>query len=142
MDKIGRVIATADGVAKVAVHRTSGCKGGCKTCSGCDTPEMLVYLPNEISAMPGDTVEIVANNYRVLKYTIILYSIPLLSFILGIALSIGWFQSRSIDNYELYGFLIGVLCFALSLLILRVIDRKLGSQDADMMRMSRVIDRL
>lgn len=142
MEKEGIVLSVRAGMARVAVRRTSGCKGGCKTCSGCDTPEMLVELPDDLGVKPGDKVEIVANNGRVLKYTLLLYGIPMALFILGIALSSQFFGDRGVQNHELYSFLCGVICFAGSFLILRQVDRRLGNQDAEMMYMNQVVERL
>ncbi|WP_425540246.1 SoxR reducing system RseC family protein [Microaceticoccus formicicus] len=141
MNKVGKVLSVNNGMAKVAVSRTSGCGGGCKTCGGCDTPVMIVNLPNEVNAKPGDGVELAANNKRVVKYTIVLYVIPLIMFILGIAVSYYIMNEKGLSNLELYSFLFGILGFLISLLILKIIDKLLGTQDAEMMRINRIISK-
>lgn len=141
MDKIGKVLSTDRGMAKIAVSRTSGCGGGCKTCGGCDTPTMIVDLPNDVSAKIGDSVELVANNRRVVKYTIVLYIIPLIMFIVGLGASYVILNNRNVDNLEPLSFLFGLIGFGLSLIILKVIDKMLGNQDSEMMRINKIISR-
>lgn len=141
MNKVGKVVSVDNGMAQIAVSRTSGCGGGCKTCGGCDTPVMLVNLPNDVNAKPGDGVELAANNKRIVKYTIVLYVIPLIMFILGIAVSYYFMNKKGLSNIELYSFLFGILGFLISLLILKIIDKILGTQDSEMMRINRIISK-
>ena len=141
MNKVGKVVSVDNGMAKVAVSRTSGCGGGCKTCGGCDTPVMIVNLPNDVNAKPGDGVELAANNKRIVKYTIVLYVIPLIMFILGIAVSYYTMSEKGLSNLELYSFLFGILGFLISLLILKIIDKILGTQDSEMMRINKIISK-
>ncbi|MDO5718543.1 MAG: SoxR reducing system RseC family protein [Tissierellia bacterium] len=142
MDKLGIVISEKNGMAKIAVNRTSGCGGGCKTCGGCDTPVMVVYLPNDVNAKPGDTVELSANNSRVVKFTIVLYLVPLIMFVLSLGISYSFYRNAGIAKYELYSFITGIFGFLLSLLVLKLIDKKVGNQDSHMMKVNRIVNRL
>ena len=80
-------------------------------------------MKNNIGAKQGDLVEIKAVPKKILKYTLIAYMIPFLMLIMGIVLGVNYFQSIGVENYEMYGFGIGMVFLAISYLIIKFIDR-------------------
>lgn len=139
MDKIGLVSNVEDGFAEVEVRRISGCGGGCKTCSGCDTPSIKVKLSNDINAKTGDFVELQAHTKRVLKFTLIMYLVPFSMFLLGIVFGVNILEKNNVQAYELYGFLIGLISLTLSIFVLRLIDRYAGRKKITTIVMKRIV---
>lgn len=139
MEKTGIVINTKDGMAKVAVKRTSGCGGGCKTCGGCDTPTIVVDLPNNVGAKVGDEVELRADDRRVLRFTFLIYIIPLIFMFIAISLAMNFFATSQTAGAEPLSFLIGILVFILVFIGIKWFDKKIGSQDSTMMFIYRII---
>lgn len=139
MDKIGYVSNVENGFAEVEVQRISACGGGCKTCAGCDTPFLKVKLPNRIDAKKGDVVELQAHTRKVLKYTLIMYIIPITMFLFGIIMGVSILQRNNIEEYELLGFLIGLVFLVLSLFILRLVDRFAGEKKVTTIIMKRIV---
>lgn len=138
MFKDGIVVDTTDGIAKVAVNRTSGCGGGCKTCGGCDTPQVFVELPNHLRAQIGDRVRLRANNSRVFFYSFIIYIVPIILLVSGIGFSYSYLFKKGIDQYEILSFLIGILTFGISAIILKVLDNKVAKKNSDLMVMDKI----
>lgn len=139
MEKSGIVIKNNDGIATVAVQRSGACGGGCKTCGGCSATSVFIELPNDVGAKAGDTVELVVNNSRVVKYTVLIYTVPLLLFILSLGLSYYYMASRGVKNVEIYSFLFGILGCSLSVFFLKFLDKRLGKSDSQMMKIGRII---
>ena len=59
-----------------------------------------------------------------IKFAAIIYLIPLVMFLIGIVSGISIFKSFDIVNYEVLGFLLGLLFLLLSVIILRIIDKR------------------
>ncbi len=139
MEKLGIVIKSEDDFAEVIVQRTSACTGGCKTCSGCETPNLTISLPNEIGAQAGDVVQLIGNSTSVIKYTFLMYVLPLMVFIISIVFSYNYMASINIENHELYSFLIGVIAFFLSYLFVRQVDKR-KDITSEIIKMDKIID--
>lgn len=140
MDQVGYILGTENGRARVEVKRLSGCSGTCKSCSGCDTPSVIVNLENTIGAKIGDIVEIKGQGNTILKYTFLIYMIPFAMLILGLVGGITKFKAMGYANYELYGFLVGIVFLFLSFGILKLIDNKSKARTKDMMRIVKIIN--
>ncbi|MDO5754927.1 MAG: SoxR reducing system RseC family protein [Tissierellia bacterium] len=124
MRKQGVVIGKENQIVRVAVMRQGGCGGECSSCHGCgDMKPEILELENNIHSEVGDIVNVVAKGQSVVKYTLVLYSIPLMMMILGIVIGYQYFQGKAVD-YELYSFLLGIGFLGISLIILRGVDRK------------------
>ena len=140
MEQVGFVKNTSNGKAEVEVRRISGCGGGCKSCSGCDTPNHSITLINNIDAKEGDLVEIRATTKDILKYTMIVYMIPFSMLLIGIIGGMKVLQNYGVDNYEPLSFLVGMLFLALGYFIVKIVDKKIESkQDETIMIMTRII---
>lgn len=129
MEQVGFVKNVADGNAEVEVRRISSCGGGCKSCSGCDTPTHTVTLSNEINAQVGDTVEIRGVAKDILKYTMIVYMIPFVMLLIGIIGGMKVLQNYGVANYEPLSFLVGVVFLALGYFIVKLFDNRIEHKD-------------
>lgn len=140
MEQVGFVKSISNGKAEVEVRRISGCGGGCKSCSGCDTPNHLVTLTNNIDAKEGDLVEIRAMAKDILKYTMIVYMIPFSMLLIGIIGGMKVLQNYGVSNYEPLSFLIGIVFLALGYFIVKIFDKKMeNKEDETIMVMTRII---
>ena len=140
MEQVGFVRNVSDGKAEVEVRRISSCGGGCKSCSGCDTPVHLVTLSNEINAKVGDLVEIRAVAKDILKYTMIVYMIPFSMLLIGIIGGMKVLQSFEVANYEPLSFLIGVIFLALGYFIVKLFDNNIvNKEDETIIVMTKII---
>lgn len=140
MEQVGYILSTRKEMARVEVKRLSGCSGTCKSCSGCDTPSIIVDIENRIGAKVGDLVEIRASGNTILKYTVLIYMIPLVMLVVGTGLGILQFKNLGYKNYELYGFFTGVISLVVSVLILALIDKKAKDKARNMMEIVRVLN--
>lgn len=140
MEQVGYILATDKGQAKVEVKRLSGCSGTCKSCSGCDTPSVVVNLENSIGAKIGDLVEIRGQGNTILKYTFLIYMVPFAMLVAGLVMGISKFKSMGYENYELYGFLTGIVSLFLSFGLLKLVDNRAKNKTKDMMKMVKVIN--
>ena len=129
MEQVGFVKSVSNGKAEVEVRRISSCGGGCKSCSGCDTPTHTVSLSNEINAKVGDTVEIRGIAKDILKYTMIVYMIPFSMLLIGIIGGMKVLENFGVANYEPLSFLIGVVFLALGYGIVKLFDNKIENKD-------------
>lgn len=139
LEQLGFVRKISENNAEVEVRRMSGCGGSCGSCGGCEVKNITISLKNNIGAKEGDLVEIKAVPKKILKYTLIAYMIPFLMLIMGIVLGVNYFQSIGVENYEMYGFGIGMVFLAISYLIIKFIDRYFDKKGEVVMEMTRVL---
>ncbi|MDD7764678.1 MAG: SoxR reducing system RseC family protein [Peptoniphilaceae bacterium] len=123
MEQIGYVTKLLDNnKCKILVSRISGCKGTCKTCSGCPTPSMHIVMDNLLDVSVGDYVKIGVDSKTVLKYSVFLYGLPILFFVLSILLLNIFFPN--LKNIDLIGFSVGILMMTIAFMIVKFIDKK------------------
>ena len=73
-----------DGMAEVAVTRTTACGGNCSSCEACMfQSELKAIARNAIGARPGQRVVIESKTSRVFGAAVLVYVMPLLLFLLG-----------------------------------------------------------
>ena len=110
-----------NGMAEVMRVRESACSGDCHKCAGCGATQqtMLFAAHNPIGARPGDLVVVRSDTGMVLKGAVLLYMLPLLTFLAAyITGEILW--SR--------GILVGILGFALGMMPIKLYDRHLAKK--------------
>lgn len=121
MTQKGRIKKINGSTAIVSIRRISMCGDNCKGCSSaCDVPEMDIkadIIPNiEI----GDEVEISSEDINVLKYSFILYGVPLIVMVAVIFLVSFLIKGES---GQIYAALIGLLSLIISFFILKKYDK-------------------
>ena len=118
MEQLVRVIKTNENGTATVVHiRESACSGDCHKCSGCGAAkETIVFdAKNELGARVGDLVKVESATGPVLQAALVMYMLPIILFIAGYALG---------DILLGMGALGGGICFATSIAIAVVYDRK------------------
>lgn len=77
-----------NGMAEVAVTRTTACGGNCGSCESCIfQSELKTPARNRIEAEPGQRVLIESKSARIYGAAILVYIMPLVLFLLGYALA-------------------------------------------------------
>lgn len=73
-----------NGMAEVAVTRSTACGGNCGSCESCIfQSELKAFARNLISAKPGQRVLIESSSKKVFKAAALVYIMPLLLFLAG-----------------------------------------------------------
>ena len=73
-----------DGMAEVAVARSTACGGNCGSCESCIfQSELRTKAYNAIQAKPGQKVVIETKSSKIFGAAILVYVVPLLLFLLG-----------------------------------------------------------
>ena len=121
MNQIGTIKSINDKTAVVSVKRTSSCGESCAGCSvACKVPAIDIKADIIPDINVGDEVEIFSEDINVLKYSFILYGVPLVIMVAVIFLVS--FLIKGEDG-QLYGGLLGILSLILSFFILRKYDK-------------------
>lgn len=110
-----------DGMAEVIRIRESACSGDCHKCAGCGAAQqtMLFSVHNAIGAKPGDTVVVESDTGTVLKGAVLLYVLPLLTFLVAYIAG---------ENLWGRGILTGIAGFVLGMLPIKLYDRHLAKK--------------
>lgn len=125
MKECGVVLKVMDQKAVVNIKRRSAC-GHCKACEmgRSDVKEMNVIAKNEIGAEVDDNVNIIMDTPDVLRAALIVYVIPLIALVAGVAL--GTFLAKKFNlEADLIGIITGLIFLVPSYLIVRRLDKKL-----------------
>lgn len=140
MDQIGFVRKIKGNNMELEVRRISGCGGGCSSCSSsCETPPHIVTIPNRLNAKVGDFVEIKGNTRNILKFTAIVYIVPLAFLILGVVLGNSIFKGRGYANYELLSFFTGIIFLLVSLLLVKLVDNKIAHKNISTLSATKIL---
>lgn len=76
---------------------------------------------------------------KLLKYSLLLYTVPLIAFILGLVISIYVFSRMNIESYEIYSFLIGLFCVGLAIIVIKIFDENAFISSSNVIRLERII---
>ncbi len=141
MERVGYVKKVIGDEVKLEVKRVSACgHEACSSCSGsCNVPSIFITLPNTLKAKEGDYVEIRTSGKKVLKYTFLTLMIPIFMIILGIIIGLQAFKYIGIKNYENFSFIMGLIFFVLSFLIIKKIDQKVVKEKSLKFDMIRIL---
>ncbi len=132
MEQIGFVRKVENEKMELEVRRGSAWGGGCKDCSSsCEEAPHILVLPNELGAKVGDFVQLQAQVGNLLKYTFILYMIPFIFLILGIVIGNYLSKGLSTDSREMFSFISGLVSVGISLVILKIMDKKAEKKEDD-----------
>ena len=140
MGRIGKVVKSKNDVAVVSMRANNGC-GDCNACgNGANDSEQLIDAINDIGAMIGDTVEFDMEIPSLLGAAFIAYTIPLITMVGSIALSIFIFKKNGLtENIELYASIIGFVALFLTLVVIRLFDGKMKKSKRFMAKINRVV---
>lgn len=142
MEQIGIVKEVKGNDVILEVRRVSACGANCGSCSAsCEVAPHFITIANKVNAMPGDIVQIKAEPMKILKFTFIIYIVPLIFLIIGIALGNGFFKSRDYVNYEVLSFLTGIFALGISFLVLKLIDNSIAIKNEEVLSISRIISK-
>ncbi|MDR7869857.1 MAG: SoxR reducing system RseC family protein [Tissierellaceae bacterium] len=142
MEQVGIVKEVKGNDVVLEVRRVSACGTNCGSCSAsCEVAPHFVTINNKVNAKLGDMVEIKGETKKILKYTFIIYIVPLVFLILGIALGNQYFQSRGFENYEVLSFLAGIFSLVISFLVLKLIDNNVAKNNEVVLSISRIISK-
>ncbi len=139
LEQIGIVKEVGNNKATIEVKRISGCGGSCKTCSGCDTPGHTLILKNNLNVQVGDMVKIKGQTNNFLKYTFIVYLIPLTTLLIGLFGGIKLFQLMGLKSYEVAGFVTGLAFLGIGYLIVKLLDKKIAKKDEEFIKIIEIL---
>jgi len=125
--------------AVVRVQRSSACDS-CESRQACEVrnKDMLVEVTNSLDAKPGDTVEISVPAGSLLRFSLLVYFLPVLALIAGALAGGAWSHSLKI-NPTLASIICGALAMSISFLVLRAVDRSVGKRKDIAPRMTRIL---
>lgn len=120
-----------DGWAQIEVHRVSACGHDCSQCGGgcaelTRTGPVSVLARNPVGAQPGDRVVVESATKSILGFAAVVYLLPLVLFFAGylIAHTLGTGEGAAIGT--------GGVCFALSLAIAVLVDRRAAKRRGEL----------
>lgn len=140
MEKIGYVISEQAGKVVLDLRRTGSCGDKCATCqSHCDVPSVQVTLDNTLMAKKGDFVEVGMNPRNLIRSTFIIYTIPLIMFILGMTVSLTLYERAGIASAEMYGILTGFAVLALTFVAIRLLTERREQSKPSILKMNKIL---
>ena len=138
MEKNGLVVGLRGSKAVIEIARMSGCGDKCATCSGgCSNPPLIVEVDNALHAKQGDFVVLEAPESAIIQSTMILYTLPLVVFILGVVLGMKVFSGMVPVNPELVGILTGFVFLGSSYVGIAFLRR-----DKEVLKMRSILKKL
>lgn len=127
MAEIGQVTEIKGDLIRVKLQRHDACDH-CNACTaGIETEEMILEAENLCLAKPGDLVEISLEESNFLVAVIIMYIIPLVGLLAGIALGyvVGGYTTM---NREVMALVFGFTLLAITYLIIRSNERRFNTR--------------
>ena len=110
--------------ATVFIQRSTACKD-CGMCMvGKKNLEVYAHVKNTLNAQVGDKVTVEMELRNVLSASLIIYSIPLAGFIIGLILGFNVFAEMWGTPADLTGFGLGLLFLAAVYFVIKLIDKK------------------
>ncbi len=126
------VLHTADGFARVQTRRYAAC-GGCGVQAGCGTALLArvfgnkrnsLHVLNSVDAKPGDRVIIGFDEQALVKVSLIVYMLPLLSLLMGSIVGQLGAQRLDLASPELFSILGGFGGLLAGLFCVRFLSRR------------------
>jgi sigma-E factor negative regulatory protein RseC len=110
-----------EGMAEVVRVRESACSGDCHKCAGCGAASqtMIFTAYNPIGASVGDKVIVESDTATVLRGAVLLYVVPLVTFLVGYILG---------EHVWGKGILCSIAGFVLGMLPIKLYDRHLAKK--------------
>lgn len=125
MEQLGKIVEIIDSnTVKLNMRKHTSCKN-CGACHIGSNPDITIEAENTIHAKIGNVVEVSMRTQNVLSAAFIMYVIPLLILILGIAVGTMLFN---FENGEIYSILLGFFFLAISYLVIRQNEYKFNKK--------------
>lgn len=109
----GIVVKSVGGIAEIKLKDNGNCEE-CTAkifCSPQNNNSRTLKVLDSFESQPGDEVKISINGSEVLKISILLYGVPLVLLLAGIAIGMSLFENT--NSPEFYGFLTGLVVVSL-----------------------------
>jgi sigma-E factor negative regulatory protein RseC len=141
MHRIGQITEIRGDRATIALRKHAAC-GDCGACQiGEENMEMTTEAINDIQAPVGAFVEIDMADQDVLKAAFIVYLLPLMVMLSGIAVTFFLVNSFAPQlNPEILGISVGVIGMILTYLVIRLVEDKTKVTDKYMAHVVKRID--
>jgi len=142
MGRIGKVVRLDNDIAIISLMMNDSC-GECNSCShGSNDSVHDIEAINNVGAVVGDKVEFDMEITSLLKAAFIAYTIPLITMVGSIALSIFFLKSNGYEkNVELYATIIGFTVLFLTLLSIRLFDKKIRDSKKFMPNIIKIVEK-
>lgn len=142
MGRIGKIVKIDNDIAIISLTMNDSC-GECNSCShGSNDSVHDIEAINNVGAAMGDKVEFDMEIPSLLKAAFIAYTIPLITMVGSIALSVFLLKNNGYEkNVELYATIIGFVVLVLTLLSIRLFDNKIKDSKKFMPNIIKVIER-
>ena len=140
MARVGKIIDINDGVAWIAMAANEACDG-CEACGhGSNDTEQKIEALNELDAEVGDTVEFDMTIPSLLGAAFIAYTVPLLTMVLSIFLTIVILKGLGFgNNAELIASLIGFFTLFMTYVVIRKFDPRMRDSKRFMATITRIV---
>ncbi len=116
MAEIAKVVSIEDEHLTGVLQRTDAC-GDCHACDISENKnEMIITAYNKCNAKVGDNVEIELNTSAMMKATLIMYVLPLITMVGGFLIG------NTIS--EAVSFILGLTCMLITYVIIRLFNNK------------------
>jgi len=137
VEKNGFVISVVGDIAHVSVIRPSECGDKCSSCSGsCNVQSMVVQVSNTLSAHVGDRVELSMQSAQLVKLSFLLYTVPLLCFVLGVFIGYAQAEANGLSG-DFIGLGAGFLSMILSYIGVNTIMKRMTKASDSILTMVR-----
>ncbi|OPJ56781.1 SoxR reducing system RseC family protein [Alkalithermobacter paradoxus] len=126
MKQSGVVIEKKGDIAYLNMQRHSAC-GSCGACGmGSEKSSMKIEAINKIDANIGDFVEVDIETVDFMKAAFIIYTIPLVSLLIGVILSNKLLSTLNYSgNIEVISFIVGIVFMAGAFFIVKLNEKRL-----------------
>lgn len=126
MNKTGIIVRESGEKVIVQIDRTGECGDKCEGCSAaCDVAKIEVEVLNTLGAKTGDYVNIVTEHKTLISSSFILYTIPVLAFMLGIVIAFKMSNYYPFMNSEIIIITSGFIFLVLSYFIIAFASRNM-----------------
>ena len=122
---------SGDGWATIEVRRVSACGHDCSQCGGgcaelAKSGPVTVLARNPVGARPGDRVVVESATKSILGFAAVVYLLPLVLFFAG------YFIASALGCGEGTAIALGSACFAVSLAIAVLVDRRAAKHSREL----------
>lgn len=126
MEQTGIVINKDGKYIDIVAMRESACGSDCSTCPAkcSESKACTVRALNSVNAQVGDRVSLEMNTKAVLSYICLVYGLPLLFFMVGVAVSSMFLKNYNSEKYQLYSLIIGIILMSIAFIIIKRIDKR------------------